>query len=147
MQSLPHDYSVTAISAISTDVRLYSDATTAIVADSPPEFGGPEKLWSPETILVGSIASCYALTFRGLAIKSKLKWDQLHTEVHGKLEKVERQLQFTEFTIKARLDLPADQDKDAAESLLYRAEELCLITNSLNANVNIKAEVSVKELA
>lgn len=147
MKSLPHTYSVTAISAASADVRLYSDATTTIVADAPPEFGGPENLWSPETILVGAVASCYALTFRGLAIKSKLKWDQLHTEVHGKLAKEKKQLQFTEFTIKARLDLPPDQDKDVAESLLRRAEELCLITNSMKANVHIDGEVLVKEPA
>lgn len=147
MKPLPHTYTVTAISSASTDVRLYSDATTVITADAPPEFGGSEQLWSPETILVSAVASCYALTFRGLANKSTLKWEQLHTEAHGKLTKDKKQLQFTEFTIKARLDLPEGQDTDVAESLLKRAKEVCLITNSLNADVHIEFDVLVKETA
>ena len=131
MKPLPHTYTVTALSSEEKIIKFYSDAVTTIEADAPPEFDGSEKYWSPETLLAGAVSSCYALTFGGMARKANLRWDQLHTEVRGKLERNNGQTRFTEFTINARLELPADQDEAKAESILKRAEELCLITNSI----------------
>jgi hypothetical protein len=39
---------------------------------APAEFGGPGDQWSPESLLAGAIASCFALTFRFVARAQKV---------------------------------------------------------------------------
>jgi organic hydroperoxide reductase OsmC/OhrA len=51
--------------------------------------------------------------------------------VEGVLDRVERVPEFTEFTTRVTLRLPAGADRQRAERLLRQAEETCLITNSL----------------
>src|SRR6184192_1286727 len=38
---------------------------------APPEFGGEPGLWTPEHMLLGSVATCYVATFRAIAEASK----------------------------------------------------------------------------
>ena len=40
---------------------------------SPPEFRGEEGVWSPEHLLVTSLATCLMLTFLNLAERRKLE--------------------------------------------------------------------------
>jgi peroxiredoxin-like protein len=141
MQDLPHHYSVAAAAEAEGEVDLQGGRLPAIASAPPAEFGGPGDHWSPETLLVASVASCFVLTFRAIARASKLPWVSLQCEVEGTLDRVERVTRFTAFRVRAALRVPADTNPERAQRLLARAEQSCLITNSLKADSHLSASV------
>ncbi len=145
MQDLPHHYHVNASAEVDGNVTLKADDLPQLVTASPAEFGGPGDQWSPETLLVGAIADCFILTFRAIARASKLEWTRLECSAEGVLERVERVTRFTTVTVRASLTVPADTDRDKAERLLEKSEEVCLITRSMLAESHLEAEIIVAD--
>ena len=144
MQQLPHHYSVAAVADAEGDVTLESDRLPSLVTAPPAEFGGPGDRWSPETLLVAAIADCFILTFRAIARASKVSWISLRCEAEGTLDRVERVTQFTGFLLRASLQLPASANAEQAHRLLERAEQSCLISNSLKGSSRLEATVAVQ---
>jgi peroxiredoxin-like protein len=143
VQDLPHQYSVTAIANAEGEVDLEGEHLPSLVSAPPAEFGGPGDRWSPETLLIAAVADCFVLTFRAIARASKLPWVSLECEVEGTLDRVERLTQFTEFRARALLQIPPDTDEERAQRLLARAEQTCLITNSLKGASRLSATIEV----
>ena len=143
MQEFPHRYSVAAVASVEGDVLLEGDRLPSLASAPPAEFGGPGDRWSPETLLVAAIADCFVLTFRAIAGASKLPWTSLRCDVEGTLDRVERVIQFTGFLVRASLRVPAGTNEEQARRLLARAEQSCLITNSLKGTSHLEAEVEV----
>ncbi len=143
MQDLPHHYVVSAGAKIAGNVVLSSDGVTDLESAPPAEFGGPGDQWSPESLLVAAVADCFILSFRAIARASKLEWDSLSCQVEGTLERVERVTQFTGFTVTATLDVSAETDEAKAQRLLEKAEQVCLVTNSLKADSHLEATVRI----
>ncbi len=141
MHPLPHTYSVSATAGTDTHVNLSSMGVTDIVSAGPVEFGGPGDQWSPESLLVASVADCFVLSFRAIARAAKLDWTSLDCEVDGLLDRVEGALRFTRFNVRATLSIPSDDTRAKAERLLRKAEDACLITNSLIAGSHLDARV------
>jgi organic hydroperoxide reductase OsmC/OhrA len=126
------------------EVRLESGNLPALLSAPPPEFGGPGGHWSPESLCVAAVADCFVLTFRALARASKLPWSALRCNVEGTLDRVERVPQFTAFLLRAVLQVPAGTDEGRARGLLERAEQTCLISQSLKARPRLEATVEVR---
>jgi peroxiredoxin-like protein len=143
MQDLPHHYVVSAGAKVAGNVVLSSDGVADLESAPPAQFGGPGDQWSPESLLVAAVADCFILSFRAIARASRLEWDSLSCQVEGTLDRVERVTQFTGFTVTATLDVPADTDEGKAQRLLEKAEQACLITNSLKADSHLEATVRV----
>lgn len=141
MHPFPHHYYTTAQTTDTTVVKLSSPAVPTLDTDAPAEFGGPGDKWSPETLIVGSVAECFILTFRAIARASSFAWESMTCDVDGTLEKPEGKTRFTHMAIKARLKVPAGADADRAKRLLEKAEANCLITQSLNAAVHLETVV------
>ena len=141
MQEFPHRYSVGALASAEGDVALESERLPALTTAPPAEFGGPGDRWSPETLLAGALADCFVLTFRAIARASKIPWLSLRCDVEGTLDRVERVTQFTSFRVRATLRVPAGANEEQAKRLLARAEQTCLITNSLKGSSHLEAEV------
>lgn len=141
MQDFPHHYLVSANAETQGNIALKSDDMPQIVSAPPAEFGGPGDQWSPEHLLVASVADCFILTFRAIARASKLEWVSLEATAEGVLDKVERAPQFTAFTVKATLTVPAGTDETKARRLLDKAESACLITNSMKAPCHLEADI------
>jgi organic hydroperoxide reductase OsmC/OhrA len=141
MQEFPHRYSVAAAANPQGDVPLESERLPSLATAPPAEFGGPGDRWSPETLLVASVADCFVLTFRAIAGASKLPWLSLRCDVDGTLDRVERVTQFTGFHIRASLRVPPGTNEEQARRLLARAEQTCLITNSLKGACHLEAEI------
>lgn len=141
MTQYPHHYSVTANAEAQGEVTLESERLPPLMSAPPAAFGGPGDRWSPETLCVGAVADCFVLTFRGIARASKLPWSRLRCEVEGTLDRVERQPQFTRFLVRASLEVPPGTDEEQARRLLERAEQTCLITNSLKGTSHLEATV------
>lgn len=142
MQQLPHHYRVTASADATGDVRVDSEGVETIASAPPPEFGGPGGRWSPESLLVAAVADCFVLSFRAIARASKLEWTRLECAAEGVLDRVDRQMRFTSFVVRATLEVPADTPADKARRLMEKAEETCLVTNSLTAETRLEATVN-----
>jgi organic hydroperoxide reductase OsmC/OhrA len=143
MQGFPHHYLASAAGGNEDNVVVSGKGLPNLDTQSPPEFGGPEGLWSPETMLAASVADCFILTFRAIARASKFEWNSLECDVEGVLDRVERTTMFTQFNIKAVLHVPADTRETLAERLLQKAEELCLITASLKSEMSLVTDIQV----
>ena len=143
MQKFPHHYHAHAQGQPSGSIATRSGELTTLDIAAPKEFDGPGDKWSPEELLVASVADCLILTFRAIANASKLEWSDLSCEVKGTLEMVDRKTQFTEIYINASLTINSQEDEGKALQVLEKAENNCLITNSLTAKIHLNANVTV----
>lgn len=141
MQQLPHHYRVGATTRPDDDVALSSTGLAGIESAPPAEYGGPGDKWSPETLLVASVADCFVLSFKAIARASKFEWRSLECNVEGTLDREEKVTRFVRFHVKAVLEVPAGADEARARRLLEKAEESCLVTQSLKATPTLEAEV------
>jgi len=141
MQGFPHEYTVRSQSFVRGDVEIECEGLSALQTAPPPQFDGPGDRWSPETLLVAAVASCYVLTFRAIAAIGGLSWLSMRCVVRGTVTRVERVTQFSEFCLTVDLTVPAGTDEEHARQLLARAKHACLITHSLKGSVVLDAKV------
>src|SRR6187401_922771 len=114
MQPFPHHYSVVAKADTQGDVALEGERVPPIRSAPPTEVGGPGDRWSPETLFVGAVADCFALTFRGIAGLSRFAWVSLECNVTGTVDRVDRVTQFTVLEVRTRLTVPSGVNEDQA---------------------------------
>ncbi len=144
MQPFPHRYAVNAhAGGDAGNVTVRAAGLPDLATNAPAEYDGPGDVWSPETLLMAAVADCYLLGFRAIARASKLAWHTVDCDVEGTLDKVERTVRFTEVRIRARATIPLES-QSRAERILRKAEETCLITNSLAATVDFAFEIDVQ---
>ncbi len=142
MHPFPHHYTVTGHASNNGNVTLSSEGLDDIASEAPAEFGGPGGRWSPETLLTAAVADCFMLGFRAIANASKLPFTELSVNVVGVLDRDGRVMKFTEMQIQATLVVPEEVSHEKAEKLLEKAEESCLITNSMSAEIKLQTSVS-----
>ncbi|MET0657506.1 MAG: OsmC family protein [Steroidobacteraceae bacterium] len=147
MQPFPHVYRVNAAAAVEGAVTLASGSVADLQSAAPREFDGPGDQWSPEALLCAAVASCFVLTFRAIARASKLRWQQLDCNVEGTLERVEGGTQFTRIVTHATLRVPPDVNVELCNRLLEKAEQGCLVANSLRSRRELQAKVMTVERA
>jgi organic hydroperoxide reductase OsmC/OhrA len=142
MHPYPHRYTVSATGSVSGLVTLSATGLPQITSAPPVEFDGPGDQWSPESLLCAALADCFLLTFRAIARASKFEWLELSCQVEGVLERAEGTVHFTQFTTHAALRVVAGADVARAKSLLEKAENGCLIANSVRGVRHLVAEVT-----
>lgn len=143
MHDYPHQYEAAAAADAEGSVTITSAGLPDIETQAPPQFGGPDGFWSPETMLTACVANCFILSFRAIARASKFEWNSLKCETEGVLDRVERATQFTRFNIRAELHMPESSRQELAQRLLQKAEEICLITASLKSETALETEIVV----
>jgi organic hydroperoxide reductase OsmC/OhrA len=141
MHPYPHVYKVSASAVVEGNVKLRSAGLPELQSQAPPEFGGPQGCWSPETLLAAAVADCFVLSFRAVARASRFEWKNLSAEVDCVLDRVNGVAHFIRVTTRARLVVPAGTDATRAQHLLEKAEKVCLISNSLKAERHLESEV------
>lgn len=144
MQSLPHHYNVKTHSTPDSQIIASSQGIPDLITSAPAEFGGPGDQWSPETLFMSAVASCFVLSFKAVAGASSFTWKDLQCESIGKLEKIERTMKFTEITTKVKLTIGNDVDKQKAIKLIEKSESICLVTNSLTASLKLEYDIIVE---
>lgn len=144
MHPYPHTYVASAAGEGKGLVTLASPQLPSLATAPPPEFDGPGGVWSPETLLCASLADCFILTFRAVSRAARFEWSRLECRVEGVLERVGRRSQFTRYTTFAKLTVPEGADSAKARELLERAEEGCLIANSVDGSRSLETEISVE---
>lgn len=145
MKAFPHIYTVSALGSANGAVPVASQGLPAIETAPPPEFDGPGGVWSPETLLVAAVADCFILTFRGVSRAAHFDWEKLEAQVEGVLERNSGVAQFTRYSTRATLTVKSGTDHAKARELLERAENVCLVSNSLRGERML--DVQVRETA
>ncbi len=113
---------------------------------TPPEFpGGVEGIWSPEHLFTASVSSCFLTSFTAVAEYSKFEFEDLKIDSSGKMSRDENgKFVMSEVTIKATLTISDGEKEKKAYRLLEKAEEICLITRSIKAEVKLIPVVEVE---
>jgi organic hydroperoxide reductase OsmC/OhrA len=113
-----------------------------ITVATPPEFkNGVPGVWSPEDLLVASVASCYAVTLVAVAERRDLPLHELHVSGTGHLTiRDDGRLGFVaiELTVDIRTDEPS---VEVMERTAHYAERACLVSMALDVPVHVEVVV------
>jgi organic hydroperoxide reductase OsmC/OhrA len=122
-----------------------SDRLPALNVATPPEFGGPSRVWSPEHLLVASVASCFMTTFLAIAANSQLEILGLEVPATGRMERgPDRRYSITRIELRPRILIAEEAQRAKAERLAHKADALCLISRSLRSEVALDATIEVE---
>lgn len=143
MESLPHQYSVSVNAGIENELETTAPHLPSLSVAPPSQFDGPGDKWSPEELLLAAVANCYVLSFRTVAGIAKLDWLKIQCTADGVLDKVERNMLFTDIVTKVRLTVADESLRPKAEKLLKKAEQVCLVSNSLLSTKRLEIEVVI----
>lgn len=145
MTSFPHVYTTTAKGSAEVLLDLSAENLPALSVSPPKEFGGPEGYWSPETFFSAAVSTCFILTFKAIARGKKLTWESINVDVDAYLDKVENSLSFSKVDIFVTLSIPSTEagKEDIYLTALHKAEETCLITNSIKATVQLQPRIEI----
>lgn len=111
---------------------------------TPPEFEkGVSGIWSPEHLYTASVLSCFMTTFLAIAEYSKLEFNSFDCSAEGVLAKEDGKFKMTEITLKPVLVIDDETKRERALRILDKAENACLITNSIKTVVHLDASVEI----
>lgn len=115
---------------------------------TPPEFEkGVAGIWSPEHLFTASVLSCFMTTFLAIAEYSKLEFSNFDCTAEGVLAKEDGKFKMTEITLKPVLVIDDETKRERALRILDKAENACLITNSIQTVVHLDASVEITATA
>ncbi len=112
------------------------DLDKLLEVSPPPEFGGEEGFWSPEELLLAAVNSCFFATFIYYAERLNLQLIHFRSEIKGRVELREGKFVFTEITLYPEITLKKGEE-DKGKTILEKAKEKCIISNSLQVKVNV----------
>ncbi|MBQ0713165.1 MAG: OsmC family protein [Porticoccus sp.] len=141
MKSFPHTYTATAAADPIGNVTSSLGNGCRVEIAPPVEFDGAGDVWSPEELLMSSVASCLVLSFKSIARSYDLSWLHIECFADGQLEKVERKVKFTRVHTRVKLTITSLEDSGEAKRILEKAEDTCFITNSLSAETGFSCEI------
>lgn len=109
---------------------------------TPPEFhGGLKGYWSPEDLLVTSIATCFVLTLAAVAERRQMPLLDVSVSATGHMgRRDDGKFGFTVIELNAVLDtLPGSEG--GIEAAAHAAEAHCFVTRALDVPVHVGLEV------
>lgn len=123
---------------------LVSPPKVQVPIGPPPQFGGPDTVWSPEDLLLGATLSCLQTTFAAHARAAGIVINAFDGTARAQLVKGPAGPVFTSIELAVTLQV-APADAMRAEQLLRTAERSCIISRALAVPVHLS--VLVDELA
>jgi organic hydroperoxide reductase OsmC/OhrA len=137
----PHRYTVGLV-----DRQLVAPPRAPIAAGPPPQFGGADRAWSPEELLVAAALECLWTTFEAYARRDALAVHDFAGTGVAVLDKGSPVPVFTSITLRVELVVAAG-DEDRARRLLQTAEQRCIISHALKVAVTLEPIVRSPDAA
>lgn len=109
----------------------------------PPEFRGPEGLWSPEELLVASVNSCVMTTFLYYAGKERIALSTYQSDAEGTVVYEGGSLRFEKIVVRPMVQVSSEADREKVGPALELAERKCLVSNSLQAEVEVHPRIEI----
>ncbi len=113
---------------------------------APREFGGEPGLWTPEHLLLAAVSTCYVATLRAVAEASKLEFEGIEVPVEGKIERLDGRFKFTRITLRPLVTIHNEQDRERVGRVLEKAEQVCLVSRSLDCGMVLEPKIVVANL-
>jgi organic hydroperoxide reductase OsmC/OhrA len=110
---------------------------------SPPEFRGHPGIWSPEDLLVAAVNACTMTTFLSAVVRRGISLVSYECGAEGTLEMADGTFRFTHVSLRPRIVVAGEEDRQRALDAFKEAEVGCLIANSILAKVEAKPEIVV----
>jgi peroxiredoxin-like protein len=126
-----------------TGLAKSDSAPNAIHFTAPTEFGGLEGRWTPEELLLASIAGCYTTTLRAIAGNAQFDFTDLQVEANGTVRKTDSGYTFSEIVVRPNLKISSIEEREQALDLLKRAEKLCLVSRAIGTPLKFEPQLEV----
>jgi organic hydroperoxide reductase OsmC/OhrA len=110
---------------------------------SPPEFRGHPGIWSPEDLLVAAVNACTMTTFLSAVIRRRISLVSYECDAEGTLEMADGTFRFTHVTLRPRIVVTGEENRQQALDAFHEAETGCLIANSIIAKIQAQPEIVV----
>ena len=112
------------------------------IVATPPEFkNGVPNTWSPEHLFVASVNICLMTTFIAVAANSKLDVTRYLSDAVGVIEKIDGKFMFSRIELKPTIHIKFEKDFERAERILKKAENLCLVSNSIKSGLILTPKI------
>lgn len=151
-----HNYALTVIWTGNTgngtrDYRSYERRHDIVIqgkpvlkASSDPVFRGDSSCYNPEELLLASLSSCHMLWYLHLCAESGIIVVSYSDNPEGIMtETPSGSGRFTEVTLRPIIQITDDSQKETAQQLHKKANEMCFIANSVNFPVKHEPEVLI----
>lgn len=111
----------------------------------PPQFGGQDGKTSPEELIMAALSACFSMTFGFICDKRKVGVSGVEMHAECQADRIKGKLQLTSITLKPHISVQENNEKTQQEvkKALERAEQLCLIANSIRGNVELNVEEEI----
>jgi organic hydroperoxide reductase OsmC/OhrA len=123
-------------------VRLSAAGKSPLEAATPPEFrGGTPGMWSPEDLLVASVAACYSLTLDALATQRDIPIRSVSVEGVGHVtRRAEGRIGFV--VVELRVELAVEPGFEApARRVAHSAKQSCIVGHALELPIELELSV------
>jgi organic hydroperoxide reductase OsmC/OhrA len=140
MMPFPHRYTVTL-----SNRTLQAPPREPIALGPPPQFGGSDRVWSPEELLIGATLECLWTTFEALARRSGLAIHDFTGAGIGILDRGSPVPAFTAIELNVHVRVDAGEEQ-RARTLLAKAEQACIISHALNVPVKLDATATATSM-
>ena len=109
--------------------------------DIPKVFGGNEKGFSPEDYFALALQNCFIATFKVIASKSKLQYDNVSIHLTLELGNDENQLMIMK-TAHLKISITGSLNHERTLRLLEKTAKSCMIHNSVKTKIEFDFEVN-----
>jgi organic hydroperoxide reductase OsmC/OhrA len=139
-----HRYEVRVRSTGGPEVALESSGKPSLQVATPPDFrGGVRGLWSPEELLVGSLATCFELTLAAIAERLAVPLHDVEVDATGHLERRDGRYRFVAIELDARIVTEPGHEREM-EDIAVLTRGRCIVEEALRAPVQLRVEVDVE---
>ena len=125
--------------------RLQANGKPEIPVATPPEFGGPEGIWTPEDLLTGAAASCVMTSLLFFAEKAALKLHSYSSRATGTMKKTPQGLAITGITVEVTIGIDDPGQEPALRKAMESAEQTCPISRSLKCPIQVVLHVQIMQ--
>jgi organic hydroperoxide reductase OsmC/OhrA len=121
-------------------LRLGAPEKPALRVVTPPEFkDGIPGIWSPEELLVGSLATCFELTLVAIADRLGVPLHTVEVAATGHLEQVPEEGGYAFTVLELEVDLATDSGRELdAEEVAQLAKRHCIVGRALEVPVHLR---------
>lgn len=118
-----------------------NDVKGILPVATPVAFGGKGNEWSPEHLLLGALSSCFMSTYLSFAKKYRFEIVRMECNATGSIEPVDGRLRFTRISVFPKVYIANSDVAGKAKLALEKAEEYCLVSNSISAKIECTGNV------
>jgi organic hydroperoxide reductase OsmC/OhrA len=119
--------------------RAEVEGKDPLFVGAPPEFKGPQGVWTPEDLFVQALESCLMLTFVNLCTAEGVELVSYSSKASGRLEKTSDGLAFGWVVITPVIQ--ANASAQTVLQLIQRAHQLSMIRRSVSCEVAVYPEI------